>query len=843
MVQGYKMISVDDYEKLGLFYLGKKFDLENRVLLEELVNYESKDLTTHALCVGMTGSGKTGLCLSLLEEAAIDNIPVICIDPKGDLGNLLLTFPDMNPSDFEPWIDADEANRLGKDVSVLAEETANRWKKGLESWRMPVERIRKLREETDITIYTPGSNIGVPLTVLKGFDAPPASVLDDVESYREKISSTASGVLALLGIEADPLTSREHILISTILDTAWKQGKDLSLEDLIRQIQSPPISKIGVIDLESFYPASERQKLSMTLNNLLASPAFAGWLEGQTLDIKKLFYTNEGRHKLSIISISHLNDSERMFFVTILLTELLSWMRSQPGTSSLRAIFYMDEVYGYFPPSAKPPSKTPMLTLLKQARAFGLGIVLATQNPVDLDYKGLANMGTWFLGRLQTQRDKDRVLDGLEGASLSQGGQFDRASMEKALSALGNRVFLMNNVHDDGPTIFQTRWALSYLRGPLSRAQISSLMREKREALNKFGSTVSAGGATEASNAAVGVDSNSGARNENRTSSSSNATGRPILRPEIQERFVAATVIPNQKNQLVYRPSILVNGSVHYVKANPAIDVWRDIHMVFPIDGPLSNDPWQNGRTYSPNEWMVGKQPEEGLSYEELNAELLSDKTYKRLEKSFGDFAHRHMVYRVFSCKAIKQISAPETSEMDARIHFSIASREAKDRAVEELREKYAVKFRSLQTKISAAELKLDKERQQSQSKKLEGFLNAGTSIFGALFGNKVSTRTRATKAASAVKNIGKATAASGDLARAEQTLDELVSMQQALELELENDIEQLASQFAPQNLELELIEIPLRKADTKIGLVALGWIPWQVSQDGTSTPLVSFES
>ncbi len=393
MVQGYKMISVDDYEKLGLFYLGKKFDLENRVLLEELVNYESKDLTTHALCVGMTGSGKTGLCLSLLEEAAIDNIPVICIDPKGDLGNLLLTFPDMNPSDFEPWIDADESQSSREGRFRLAEETANRWKKGLESWRMPVERIRKLREETDITIYTPGSNIGVPLTVLKGFDAPPASVLDDVESYREKISSTASGVLALLGIEADPLTSREHILISTILDTAWKQGKDLSLEDLIRQIQSPPISKIGVIDLESFYPASERQKLSMTLNNLLASPAFAGWLEGQTLDIKKLFYTNEGRHKLSIISISHLNDSERMFFVTILLTELLSWMRSQPGTSSLRAIFYMDEVYGYFPPSAKPPSKTPMLTLLKQARAFGLGIVLATQNPVDLDYKGLANMG------------------------------------------------------------------------------------------------------------------------------------------------------------------------------------------------------------------------------------------------------------------------------------------------------------------------------------------------------------------------------------------------------------------------------------------------------------------
>ncbi|MCU0720808.1 MAG: DUF87 domain-containing protein [Pirellula sp.] len=837
------MISVDDYEKLGLFYLGKKFDLQNRVLLDELVNYESKDLTTHALCVGMTGSGKTGLCLSLLEEAAIDNVPVICIDPKGDLGNLLLTFPELNPSDFEPWIDADEATRLGKDVSVVAEETANRWKKGLESWHMPLERIRKLREQTDITIYTPGSNIGVPLTVLKGFDAPPSSVLEDVESYREKVSSTASGVLALLGIEADPLTSREHILISTVLDTAWKQGNDLSLEELIRQIQTPPISKIGVIDLESFYPSVERQKLSMTLNNLLASPAFAGWLEGQSLDIKKLFYTNEGRHKLSIISISHLNDSERMFFVTILLTELLSWMRSQPGTSSLRAIFYMDEVYGYFPPSAKPPSKTPMLTLLKQARAFGLGIVLATQNPVDLDYKGLANMGTWFLGRLQTQRDKDRVLDGLEGASLSQGGHFDRASMERALSALGNRVFLMNNVHDDGPTIFQTRWALSYLRGPLSRGQISSLMREKRQALANQVDSKASGGVT---NDRGGVSNNSGGivRDDgNRLGSSPKSSGRPILRPEIQERFVAPTLLPKIGNQLIYRPALLINSSVHYVKANPAIDVWRDIHMICPIEGQVANDPWESGKNYSPQEWSVGRQPEDGFVFEELSAELLSDKTYKRLEKSFGDFAHRHMPYRVYFSKALKQISAPEMSEMDARIHFSMVSREAKDRAVEGLREKYAAKFRSLQTKISAAELKLDKERQQSQSKKLEGFLNAGTSIFGALFGNKVSTRTRATKAATAVKNIGKATAASGDLARAEQSLDELIEMNESLEQELESDVEELSSKFAPQNLELELIEIPLRKSDTKTDLVALAWIPWQIPQDGKATPLITFES
>ncbi len=459
------MPTIADYEKLGLFYLGKKYDLPNRTLLPEYVNYDARDLVTHALCVGMTGSGKTGLCLSLLEEAILDDIPIICIDPKGDLGNLLLAFPDLDPKSFEPWIDPSESKRQDKSISEIAQSTAERWKKGLLDWDQPLDRLRAYRDKSDITIYTPGSELGVPLTVLKSFDAPSQEMLQDEETYREKITSSASALLALMGIDADPLSSREHILLSNILDHSWRRGLDLSIEDLIRHIQSPPMSRVGVMDLETFFPVGDRSKLAMSLNNLLASPAFAGWLKGEALDIRNMLYRKDGAPRVSILSIAHLSDAERMFFVTIVLGELLSWMRAQPGTSSLRAIFYMDEVFGYFPPSAKPPSKPPMLTLLKQARAFGLGIVLATQNPVDLDYKGLANMGTWFLGRLQTQRDKDRVLDGLEGASAQQGGAFDRSEMEKALSSLGNRVFLMNNVHDDGPTVFQTRWALSFCAG------------------------------------------------------------------------------------------------------------------------------------------------------------------------------------------------------------------------------------------------------------------------------------------------------------------------------------------------------------------------------------------
>ncbi len=451
------------YESLGVFYLGTKYDLEKRTRDDDdFVLYKSKHLVTHALCVGMTGSGKTGLCLSMLEEAAIDKIPIIAVDPKGDLGNLALTFPQLQTSDFEPWIDPTEASQKDKTSTELAEDYASMWRKGLDEWKQSPERIAKFRESVDLTIYTPGSNIGVPLTVLKSFDAPNEEARNDAETFREKITSSVSGLLTLLSIDADPLTSREHILLSKILETAWNQGKNLSLAEIIRQIQTPPIDRIGVIDLESFFPAAQRTALAMSLNNLLASPAFAGWLEGEPLNIQNLLYTAEGKPRLSIISIAHLNDSERMFFVTLLLGELLAWMRGQAGTGSLRALFYMDEVYGYFPPSAKPPSKPPMLTLLKQARAFGLGIALATQNPVDLDYKGLSNIGTWFLGRLQTDRDKQRVLDGLEGAAGQNGQKFDRAAMERTLAALGARVFLMNNVHESEPTIFQTRWALSF---------------------------------------------------------------------------------------------------------------------------------------------------------------------------------------------------------------------------------------------------------------------------------------------------------------------------------------------------------------------------------------------
>src|SRR5512134_2712181 len=469
------MASTEDFERLGVFYLGRPYDLSAKQPGPGWLLYDSKDLVTHAVCVGMTGSGKTGLCLALLEEAAIDNIPAIIIDPKGDLGNLMLTFPSLTGEAFQPWINEDEARKKGLSPGEYAIQQADLWKKGLASWQQDEARIQRLRDAADVAIYTPGSNAGLPVSILKSFAAPDADVREDAELLRERISTTVTSLLGLLGIEADPIQSREHILLSTILDRTWKNGEDLDLAALIHAIQSPPVSKIGVMDVDSFFPSKDRFALAMKLNNLLAAPGFQAWLEGEALDIRQLLYGPSGKPRLAIFSIAHLNDAERMFFVTLLLSQMVGWMRAQSGTTSLRALLYMDEIFGYFPPVANPPSKLPLLTLLKQARAFGLGVVLATQNPVDLDYKGLANTGTWFIGRLQTERDKARVLEGLEGASATSGAHFDRARIDALLSGLPKRVFLMSNAHEDEPVLFQTRWALSYLAGPLTREQIRRL--------------------------------------------------------------------------------------------------------------------------------------------------------------------------------------------------------------------------------------------------------------------------------------------------------------------------------------------------------------------------------
>ena len=547
-----------DYEKLGVFYLGRELDPGAADLGPELL-YDSRDLTTHAVCIGMTGSGKTGLCVSLLEEAALDGVPAIVVDPKGDLGNLLLTFPELQPADFEPWVDAGEAARKGKSVAEFAAATAETWRKGLAEWDQDGERIKRLRAAAEFTIYTPGSEAGRPLSILRSFAAPDPAVIADATSLKERIGGSVAGLLGLLGIEADPVKSREHILLSSILDAAWRAGQSPDLAGLIGQVQKPPFDKVGVFDVESFFPARERTELALRINGLLAAPGFDAWLTGDPLDMQRLLYTADGRPRISIVSIAHLNDAERMFVVTLVANELVAWMRRQSGTTSLRAIFYMDEIAGYLPPVAIPPSKPPMLTLMKQARAFGIGVVLATQNPVDLDYKGLGNAGTWFIGRLQTERDQQRVIDGLLGTEAARG--LDRGRLSNMMGNLAQRAFVMRNVHDDAPTLFRTRWAMSYLRGPLTLAEIRRLEQPRGEPKQAPGAA-----AAEAPAAAHGGPPPAAAV---RTTGS--ATTRPIVQAGVTERFRDS----DRDGKPAYRAHVGARVRAHFVDAKAGLDAWE----------------------------------------------------------------------------------------------------------------------------------------------------------------------------------------------------------------------------------------------------------------------------
>ena len=796
------------FEKLASFYLGRQYDMSERKLLEQLLMYDAKDLCTHAMCVGMTGSGKTGLCVSLLEEAAIDGIPAICVDPKGDLANLMLTFPELNPEDFRPWLEKGEATRKGLTVDQLADKTAKMWREGLASWGQTPERVQKLKDSVDITIYTPGSNIGMPLTVLRSFDAPAPEILDDSEAMGERVTGAVSGLLTLMGMDADPLTSPEHILLSSILSHQWMEGQSVGIANLIRLIQNPPITRIGVVDLDSFMSATQRNKLAMKLNNLLASPAFASWLEGEGLSIKRLLHTKEGKPRMSIISIAHLNDDERMFFVTILLNELVAWMRTQSGTGSLRAMFYMDEVAGYFPPVAKPPSKPPMLTLLKQARAFGLGITLATQNPVDLDYKGLSNIGTWFLGRLQTERDKARVLEGLEGAAGQSGQEFDRGEMEQTLAGLGNRVFLMNNVHDGVPVTFQTRWAMSFLAGPVARKQISDLVAERKRAAQ-----------AKAEEAGESVEDEP-VSNE-----------RPVVPSGVEERFLGIVESPLRGAKLIYRPALCGEAAMHFIRASADLDLWEDSTRLIRCGTGVPKDLWESSDPLSSDAELL-EEPDSEFGFGQLPAELTSKSKFRTFRSQLKDYLYRHCYMTLYKCPGLSGYAPGGANEAEARVHFEQLLREKRDIDTEKLRNKYDKKMESLEKKIRTAEDRVQRESAQYGQARWSSLLSVGSSILGAFVGG------RRGGVMTAARGVGRASQQKDDVRRAEEALELLHDDMEELERELKDELVELAESCDIDNIELKPTEIPPRKSDLKVEDVMIVWTPWQVDSNGIATPL-----
>ncbi|MBX3331026.1 MAG: ATP-binding protein [Nitrospira sp.] len=808
--------TAEDFEKLGVFYMGRPYDLATKQAKPGWLLYDSKDLVTHAVCVGMTGSGKTGLCLALLEEAAIDNIPAIIIDPKGDLGNLMLTFPSLKGEDFQPWINEDDARKKGLSSADYAKAQAELWTKGLASWQQDGSRIQRLRDAADVDIYTPGSNAGLPVSILKSFATPAADVREDAELLRERISTTVTSLLGLLGIEADPIQSREHILLSTILDHTWKKEEDLDLAALIQAIHSPPVSKIGVMDVESFFPSKERFALAMKLNNLLAAPGFQAWMEGEALDIQQLLYSSSGKPRLAIFSIAHLNDAERMFFVTLLLSQMVGWMRAQSGTTSLRALLYMDEIFGYFPPVANPPSKLPLMTLLKQARAFGLGVVLATQNPVDLDYKGLANTGTWFIGRLQTERDKARVLEGLEGASTSAGKKFDRGRMEQTLAGLGNRIFLMNNVHEDEPVVFETRWCLSYLRGPLTRTQIKQLMEPRR--------TEQRGLRTETSRSALSTQFSA-------------LKSRPMLPPDVPQHFVPLRGTKPEGSELVYAPMLLGSSQIRFSDAKSGIDSTLDLAVLAPIaDGAVAVD-WDKATAAELAVADLERDPEEGAHFLALPASAGKVKSYVDWNKEFGGWLFRTQKVELFKSPSTKEVSKPGESERDFRVRLQQTGREQRDKGAETLRRKYASKIATLQERIRRADLQKEKQQAESRSSQVQAAISVGASILGAFLGRKTISASNIGRATTAIRSAGRVMKESKDVGAAEENVAALQQQLADLEAQFKSESDALAVATDPLNEKLEAISIKPTKANIAVKLVTLAWTPYWRDTEGRLAP------
>ncbi|HKO60839.1 MAG TPA: hypothetical protein VJV03_06745 [Pyrinomonadaceae bacterium] len=811
---------MEDFEKLGVFYLGRPYDLKAKKPKEGLLLYDSKDLVTHAVCVGMTGSGKTGMCIGLIEEAALDGIPSIIIDPKGDLPNLLLTFPELRPEDFAPWINEEDAQKKGVSSADYAAKQAELWKNGLAQWGQDGQRIQRLRDAADFRIYTPGSNAGIPVSILKSFAAPPPQIVEDDELLTERVNTTATSLLGLLDIDADPIKSREHILLSNIFSKEWTAGRDLDIAGLIQQIQSPSLTRIGVMDLDSFFPPKDRFELAMSFNNLLAAPAFAAYMEGEPLDIQNILYTPAGKPRVAIFSIAHLNDAQRMFFVSLLLNQMLGWMRTQSGTTSLRAILYMDEIFGYFPPVANPPTKLPLLTLLKQGRAFGLGVVLATQNPVDLDYKGLSNTGTWIIGRLQTERDKARVLEGLEGVAGGTGLKFDRQDMEQTLAGLESRIFVLNNVHEEGTEVFQTRWAMSYLRGPLTRNQIKTLMtpiKSSTPATAPEKQPVAAPLPT--TGAPVPADST-----KNR---------EPLMPPEVPRYFVP--VRSNGNGSLVYHPMVIGAADVRF--SDKRVDTTKQLSILAPIAPGVVAIDWDAAAQIDLPVSELEQEPSENAQFSELPAAATKPKNYDKWQKDFANWLYRGQRLELLKSSRLEQSSNAGESERDFRVRLQQHAREQRDAAVENLRQKFAPKIAALEERRRRAEQAVAREAEQAKGQKMQTAISFGATLLSSFMGRKAASLTTLGRATSAARGVGRSMKESQDVSRAQETVAAVDQQLAELDEQFKTETAALEKSYDAETEQLEAVTLKPTKANISIKILSLVWTPYWHTADGQKVP------
>ena len=811
-----------EIERKAAFYLGRRYDPDKNATVDsEPILYDARDLVTHAVCIGMTGSGKTGLCIDLLEEALLDDVPAIIIDPKGDMTNLLLTFPDLRPTDFAPWVNADDARRKDLPVEEYAATVAAQWAKGLATWGQSGERIRRLKEAAEFTIYTPGSDAGVPVSILQSFSAPELAWDDDEELIREQISATASALLGLVGIEADPVRSREHILLANILEYAWRRGQDLDLAQLISAIQRPPMPKLGVLDVDVFYPEKDRFDLAMRLNGVAASPSFANWTKGQALDVAGIVRAN-GKPRAAIFYTAHLNDAERMFFTTLLLQNVLTWMRKQSGTTSLRALLYMDEVYGYFPPyPANPPSKHPLMALLKTARAFGLGIVLTTQNPVDLDYKGLTNAGTWFIGKLQTDRDKARVLEGLEGVVAEAGTLLDRGYLDRTISSLASRVFILHNANAGKPVLFQTRWAMSYLRGPLTRSQIRTLVKPAKgnEVESPFAAPAASAAPKQEALTAVQADY---------------APVQPRVNARVAQFFMPVAVTDDQAartlgqravnvraTHLVYDPYLVGVVSILYGDAKGTALKPEDLGVLTPLPAANSLVEWKTAlREALPARDLSPTPTREGL-YASLPEGTTDSPAYTQFKNDLVEYLYREHTRTSWVHPGLELESKVNETERDFKERCQEEARKRRDAELKKLEQQYETQSKRLQANLEREEAELEQDEADYKGRKGEELLSAGETIVGMFMGRRRSTAL--SRASSKRRMTAKAKA---DVTESERTIAKLEKEIAALEQERDKALQEARDKWSDVAVQVQQAAIHPKKTDIRVQTFGLAWVP-----------------
>jgi hypothetical protein len=808
------------------FFIGRSYDLKKGELLEDPVLYDPDDLTTHGVVVGMTGSGKTGLCVDILEEAALQGIPALIIDPKGDIANLLLHFPKLSAPDFEPWVDPDEARREKVSQAEFAERTANLWREGLKKWGIGGDRIQQVIDSVEYTVYSPGSDAGIPVSILASLKAPRLDWDNHQDSMREKISSTVTALLGLVGIESDPVQSRDHILMANLFEEAWQVGKDMDLTALIQQIQNPPFEKLGALDLEKFYPQDDRFDLAMRLNNLLASPSFQAWVKGQPLDVERMLWSEGGKPRHSVFYLAHLPESERMFFVTLLLTAVEAWMRAQAGSSSLRALIYFDEVFGYLPPVAMPPSKPPLLRLLKQARAFGLGLLLTTQNPVDLDYKALSNTGTWFVGKLQTEQDKARLLDGLENVEGGDHGMPIK-TIDKSISALGKRVFLLNNVHEKEPEIFHTRWAMAYLKGPITRTQLPEL----NQMVSAGGGPVPAG--DKGGRKLVGRDSSWEGTSETQPAVPGDL-GQFFLPNDLTVSAGLKEVGEGSENVdvlgLLYKPSLLVQAVVRYIDRKSDLDETQKVAaLVEELDkqGFVRWDDWRSDRVEA-TAFDRSAAPE--ARFKSLEGAFDDAKTMRGLESDFVDYVYHEAGLKLFENEDLDLIANPGTTEEEFKKMCQQAAEEALEQEIEDLREHYEKQVEKIRDRIAKEKRELAEDESELSSRKMEEMATHAENILGLFSGSRSRRRV-----SSSLTKRRMTTKAKADVEESLEVIEELQEDLTKLEQELTGEIEEIEQRWDAIAGKTDQTIVTPYKKNIRVELFGIAWVPYWRVQIGQS--------